>query len=58
MYNDRLSQEDARELIDQRMKEAETYSRQKQLGFGDSSASRWVFLLIVIVVVLVAASLL
>ena len=54
MYNDHVSPEEARELIKQRMQEAETYSRQKQLGFGDSPATRWVFLLIVILAVVVA----
>ena len=49
MVNDHLSHEEAQKLIEQRMKEAETYSLQKQLGFVDSRTTRWVFLLIVIV---------
>lgn len=49
MYNDHISPEEAQKLIEQRMKEAETYSRQKQLGFGDSKATRWVFVLIVLI---------
>jgi hypothetical protein len=48
MYNDHFSQEEAQKLIEQRMQEAETYSRQKQLGFGDSPAARWIFLLVVL----------
>ncbi len=48
MYNDHLSQEEAQKLIEQRMQEAETYSRQKQLGFGDPRAARWVFLVVVL----------
>ena len=51
MYNDHVSQEEASVLIKQRMKEAETYGLQKQLGFSDSRATRWVFLLVVILAV-------
>jgi hypothetical protein len=49
MYNDHLSHEEAQMLIEERTKEAEIYNRQKQLGFGDSQAVRWAFLLLVIV---------
>jgi hypothetical protein len=55
MYNDHISPEEAQKLIEQRMQEAETYSRQKQLGFGDSKAARWVFLLIVLIVAVVVS---
>jgi hypothetical protein len=55
MYNDHISPEEAQKLIEQRMQEAETYSRQKQLGFGDSKAARWVFLLIILIVVVVVS---
>jgi hypothetical protein len=48
MYNDHLSLEEAEKLIEQRIQEAETYSHQKQLGFGDSRAARWVFLVVVL----------
>ncbi len=58
MYNDHVSPEEARELIKQRMQEAETYGLQKQLGFGDSRATRWVFVLVVILAVVVAGLLL
>ena len=57
MYNDHVSQEEASVLIKQRMEEAESYGLQKQLGFGDSRATRWAFLLVVLIVA-VAASLL
>jgi hypothetical protein len=53
MYNDHVSHEEARELIKQRAQEAESYSRQKQLGYGDSRAARWFFLLTVIIAVIV-----
>lgn len=53
MYNDHVSQEEARVLIKQRLQEAESYGLQKQLGFSDSRAARWVFLLIVILAVVV-----
>lgn len=35
MFNDRLTDEAAKEHIQQRIKEVEGYSRQKRLGFGD-----------------------
>jgi hypothetical protein len=50
MYNDHLSLEEAQKLIEQRIQEAESCSRQKQLGYGDSRTERWVFLLIVLLV--------
>jgi len=52
MYNDHVSHEEAKELIKQRAQEAESYSKQKQLGFGDSQTARWVFLIIVIMTVI------
>ena len=58
MYNDHLTPEEARELIRQRMQEAETYGVQKQLGFSDSRATRWIFLLVVILGMVVAGLLL
>jgi len=58
MYNDHMSNEEAQELIRQRMQEAETYGQQKQLGFSDSRAARWVFLLVVILAVVAAGALL
>jgi len=58
MYNDHVSHEEANELIRQRIEEAEIYSRQKQLGFGDSRISRWILVLIVILAVVVVGALL
>ena len=52
MYNDHISHEEAKELIKQRAQEAESYSQQKQLGFGDSWTVRWVLLIIVIMAVI------
>ena len=58
MYNDHISQEEAKELIKERMKEAETYGLQKRLGFGDSSAMRWGFVLILLLAALAVGLLL
>ncbi len=58
MYNDHVSPEEARELIKQRMQEAETYGLQKQLGFGDSKSARWLLLLVVLLVAVAAGLLL
>jgi hypothetical protein len=55
MFNDRLSDEVAKERIDQRMKEAETCSRQKSLGFSESGAARWIFPLVVLIAALIWA---
>lgn len=49
MFNDHLSAEEARERIIQRIKEAEAYSLQKRLGFGDYRIARWVFALVILV---------
>ncbi len=48
MYNEHLSLEEAQKLIEERMQEAETCSRQKQLGFGDSRAARWAFVFVIL----------
>ena len=58
MYNDHVSHEEAREIIKQRTKEAESYGLQKQLGFSDSGTARWVFLLIVVITATVVGLLL
>ena len=42
MFNDRLTSEAARERIEQRMQEAETYGLQKRLGFNDYRLARWI----------------
>lgn len=54
MYNDYISQEEASVLIKQRAQEAESYGLQKQLGFGDSKAARWLFLLVVLLAAIAA----
>jgi hypothetical protein len=51
MFNDHLFNEEAKERIRQRMKEAESYSLQKRLGYGDSGVTRWIFILMVVIVV-------
>ena len=49
MYNDRLSNEEARERITQRAREVETYGLQKRLGLGDYGVKRWILAFIVLV---------
>jgi hypothetical protein len=51
MFNDHLSNEEAKERIKQRIKEAKSYSLQKRLGYGDSGITRWIFILMVVIVV-------
>jgi len=58
MFNDHLSNEEAKERIKQRMKEAESYSLQKRLGYGDSGTARWIFALIIVTVVVAVGLLL
>jgi hypothetical protein len=49
MFNDRLSDELARERVDQRMKEVETYSQQERLGFSENRTARWIFGMILLI---------
>jgi hypothetical protein len=49
MFNDHLSNEMAKERLNERVKEVETYSLQKRLGYGDNEAARWVFVFIILV---------
>ena len=58
MYNDRLSNEEARERITQRTQEAESYSLQKRLGIGRYRISRWILIFIVLASMVMAAELL
>ena len=58
MFNDHLSNEAAHERIAQRMKEVETYSFQKRLGYGEYGVTRWIFALIILMVAAVAVGLL
>ncbi len=57
MFNDRLSDEGAKERLMQRTKEVEDCSMQKRLGFSDSGAARWI-LILVLLLIFVAACLL
>jgi hypothetical protein len=57
MFNDHLSDEMAKERIHERIKEVETYSLHQRLGYRDSGAKWWAFILIVVLAV-VALSLL
>ena len=58
MFNDNLSNEEARERITQRMKEVETYVLQKKLGYGDYGTVKWVFAFVILASVVLAAVLL
>jgi len=57
MYNDRLSTEEAKERITQRVKEVETYTQQKGFGMSDHGVARWILAFIILASV-VAGSLL
>ncbi|HEX9388091.1 MAG TPA: hypothetical protein VF918_17330 [Anaerolineales bacterium] len=50
--------EEAKERIEQRMKEAEIYSLQKRLGYGDSKIARWILVLIIVMAVVAVGLLL
>ena len=52
MFNEHLSIEDAKERMQQRMQEAETYRLHKQLGYSDDRIGKWVFVLLVVVTAL------
>ena len=58
MFNDHLSSEAARERIQRRMEEVETYSRQKRLGYGDRGSAKLLFLFIILMTAVAAALLL
>jgi hypothetical protein len=51
MFNDHLSIEAARERIQRRIEEAETYSLQKRLGYGDNRNAKLLFVLILLMAV-------
>ena len=55
MSNDRLSYEAAKERIAQRMQEAESYSFQKRLGYGETGSTRWVLALIILMILIVVS---
>ena len=53
MFNNFLANEEAQQEIKRRAEEAEAYSLQKRLGYGEPKATRWILLLILMVVVAV-----
>ena len=53
MFNNHVADEEIKERIKQRMQEAETYSLQKRLGYGDSGSSRWILAFLVVVALVV-----
>jgi hypothetical protein len=55
MFNDHLSNEMAKEYIERREKEVETYSLHTRLGYGGNGAALWVFVLIVVIAVVALA---
>ena len=57
MFHNHLADE-ARQEIERRAQEAETYSLYKRLGYGDSRAARWVLAFIVLLALVAALGLL
>jgi len=55
MYNDQLSNEEAKERIAQRVREVESYGLQKKLGVDGHGTARWILVFIVLVSMVVAA---
>jgi hypothetical protein len=49
MTNDHLSEKEAKEYIDQRMKEVESLCTDKQLGYSDHQITRWILLTILVI---------
>ena len=49
MFHNYLADGEAKQEIERRAKEAETYSLQKRLGYGDTRTARWVLALILLV---------
>ncbi len=56
MYNDHLSDQEAKQYVNQRVQEAESYSALKRLGYGDNGVARWFFVLFLILIIVVALS--
>ncbi|MGE5462649.1 MAG: hypothetical protein ACM3PS_04805 [Syntrophothermus sp.] len=50
MYNDRLSSEEAQERIQERLKEAESYSLNKQPEYDHYTPARWIFVLVILMI--------
>lgn len=51
MFNNFLANEEAQREIKRRAEEAETYSLQKRLGYGDDKITRWILLTILLLIV-------
>ena len=49
MFNSNLPDEEAKEYIKQRSREVENYVLQKQLGYGENRAARWIFVLVLVI---------
>ena len=54
MFNNHMADEEIKERIKQHLQEAESYSLQKRLGYGDSGSARWMLVLLVVVALVVA----
>ena len=50
MFHNYLADEEAKQEIERRAKEAETYNLHKQLGYGDTRTARWVLALILLMI--------
>ena len=55
MFNDRLSAEAARERINQRMREVETYTLQKRLGYGEHGSAKLLFVVVILITAVAVA---
>lgn len=55
MYNDQLSNEEAKERIAQRVREVESYSLQKRLGIGNHGTAKWILVFMVLALMVMAA---
>ena len=53
MFNNPLFHEEAKLKVRQREQEVEMYHWQKQLGYSDRRAARWVFILVMLLPALV-----
>jgi hypothetical protein len=49
MFHNYLADEVVKQEVERRAKEAETYSLHKRLGYGDTSAARWVLALLLLI---------
>ena len=58
MFNNHLATEEAKQEIQRRSQEAETYSLHKRLGYGDSRAARWILAFILLLALVAALGLL